>query len=147
MIKKCNKCLCEKDISNFNKNKSNSDGFHGQCRVCDNLASRAYYAKNRELHKQNINRNRQKYRLQSRINLIEYLKNNPCVDCGETDPIVLQFDHVEIKSFNISEKIGVLSWDNLLTEIKKCEVRCANCHTRKTAKDYKWFKYFISQTS
>ena len=62
-----------------------------------------------------------------------YLKANPCVDCGETDPVVLEFDHLKDKDFNISDaaRKGV-SMKKLKDEIAKCEVRCSNCHRRKT---------------
>jgi len=30
--------------------------------------------------------------------------------------------------------------DGLQKECKKCEVRCVNCHMRKTAKEQNWFK-------
>jgi hypothetical protein len=62
-----------------------------------------------------------------------HLKANPCVDCGETDPVILEFDHLKTKDFNISDaaRKGV-SIKKLNDEIAKCEVRCANCHRRKT---------------
>jgi hypothetical protein len=70
----------------------------------------------------------------------DYLKNHPCIDCGETDPIVLEFDHIQEKSENISLLIGLrASIDRITKEIAKCEVRCANCHRRKTARELNWY--------
>jgi hypothetical protein len=54
-------------------------------------------------------------------------------DCGETDPLVLEFDHLGDKSFNIAKGIRDHSWQSVLDEIRKCEVVCANCHRRRTA--------------
>jgi 5-methylcytosine-specific restriction endonuclease McrA len=63
----------------------------------------------------------------------EYLQEHPCVDCGETDPIVLDFDHVGEKSFGISSAIAnLVALPKIRAEIEQCEVRCANCHRRKT---------------
>lgn len=59
-----------------------------------------------------------------------YLKEHPCIDCGNTDLRVLDFDHVKGKKIG-SISYGIKSsWpiEKLLTEIDKCEVRCANCH-------------------
>ncbi len=60
---------------------------------------------------------------------------NPCVDCGEKDVLVLEFDHIqrETKTADISTMLlrGV-STNTLVKEMLKCEVRCANCHRRKT---------------
>lgn len=53
-----------------------------------------------------------------------------CVDCGEKNPIVLEFDHVRgEKKCNVSD-MGNHSYcfKTIQKEIDKCEVRCANCH-------------------
>lgn len=72
----------------------------------------------------------------------DYLRKHPCVDCGETDIVVLQFDHVRgRKRGNVTSlaRKGV-DLDIVIKEIKKCEARCANCHVRKTAKEQGWYK-------
>lgn len=52
-----------------------------------------------------------------------------CVDCGETDPQVLQFDHVRgVKRRNVTP---TMSLNDLREEIAKCDMRCANCHMRR----------------
>lgn len=67
----------------------------------------------------------------------EYLLSHPCVDCGEADPVVLEFDHVRgTKAREVSRfRCNNLSWTGLLNEMEKCDVRCANCHRRKTARE------------
>lgn len=71
-----------------------------------------------------------------------YLDSHPCVDCTESDPVVLQFDHVRgIKWKNISTLVGHgYSIAQINTEIAKCDVRCANCHIRVTAQRARWAK-------
>ena len=54
-----------------------------------------------------------------------------------SDPVVLQFDHViGQKRMAISTMLSSgLAIATIRNEIKKCEVRCANCHLRKTARE------------
>ncbi len=70
----------------------------------------------------------------------DYLNTLSCIDCGESDPIVLEFDHQVDKKFNISRGAGTMSFDKLMNEISKCEVVCANCHRKRTAKTFGWRK-------
>jgi hypothetical protein len=70
-----------------------------------------------------------------RLFVWNYLRTHPCVDCGEGNPIVLEFDHVRGKKrFNISQG-KQKCWEDLLAEVEKCDIRCANCHKLKT-----WFE-------
>jgi len=55
-----------------------------------------------------------------------------CMDCGEMDPIVLTFDHVQGKKiFDLSNSLSV-SAIRYKQELDKCDVVCANCHMRRT---------------
>jgi hypothetical protein len=74
--------------------------------------------------------------------LIAYLKAHPCVDCKESDPVVLTFDHVRgKKSFHVANMLASgRNWKTILAEIEKCDVRCFNCHMRRTAKQRGWRK-------
>jgi hypothetical protein len=59
-----------------------------------------------------------------------HLLTHPCVDCGNTDIRVLQFDHVRGEKLgNISNIIRAKNNVGFLVEeIAKCDVRCGNCH-------------------
>lgn len=58
-----------------------------------------------------------------------------CVDCGESNPIVLEFDHVRgEKRKNIADMVvNYYSIKTIKNEMRKCDIRCANCHRIKTS--------------
>jgi hypothetical protein len=103
-------------------------------------ASRRHYAK----HRQRVIAKAKEYskiaRKRVRAFINTYLKENPCVDCGETDIIVLEFDHIgDDKHFSISDAArDGYGMAKLKAEIAKCEVRCANCHRKKTYQRGGW---------
>ena len=74
--------------------------------------------------------------------LTTYLRNHPCADCGEPDPVVLTFDHVRgEKKYHIANMLASgRPWQKILAEIEKCDVRCFNCHMRRTASQRGWRK-------
>ena len=66
----------------------------------------------------------------------EVLQSHPCVDCGESDPVVLDFDHVRgNKTKEVTKFVrNGASLRRIFLEIDKCEERCANLNRRITAK-------------
>lgn len=105
--------------------------------------SRDYYLRNREAVK--AKSRERKREAQGRVwDLIaSHLAENPCVDCGETDPLVLEFDHRDPagKSFTIGTVDTVRSLESVSSEIAKCDVRCANCHRRRTSQQYNSWRW------
>jgi len=101
---------------------------------------RKWFAKNREEQRKRVRNNTDKVVNSNRAKLIEYLTLHPCIDCGEDDPIVLDCDHLRDKKYNISYmmKRGYC-WESILQELEKCEIRCANCHRRRTSQQFDWW--------
>lgn len=135
-MKKCGKCKTEKPYDEFGKNKSRYDGYHSSCKKCRNKYQKEWYEKNKTLHKQRMKISKAKRREFFRNIILEYKLSHPCVDCGEDDPDVLEFDHISNdKSFNIGAcaRESIMSEQILVNEIAKCQVRCANCHRKITA--------------
>ena len=111
------------------------------CRPCRLAYGREHYRRNRERY---IKRSgaRTRREIQRRMEwLAEYLQSHPCVDCGEPDILVLEFDHLRDKSFNVSRGMRDMRWAAVLEEIEKCEVVCGNCHRRRTARRRNFGRY------
>lgn len=102
-----------------------------------------WYKKNRVKHNVRVRLNEKRTTQYVRIKIIEYLLAHPCIDCGESDIIVLEFDHCRgDKKLAVASMIHRnYSWKVILEEIGKCDVRCANCHRRKTAKEGNHYRY------
>ncbi len=141
-MKKCSSCKEIKEFSSFNKNKSQSDGLNTFCRECSKAKNREYYALNKKRQIKQILAARAKRVKENQKRLYNFLLKNPCVHCNESNPIVLEFDHIHLKDKNISSMLREgYSWKSIKSEISKCQVLCANCHRIKTAKDYNWYSY------
>ena len=74
---------------------------------------------------------------EKRKQYLRYLAGHPCADCGEPDPVVLEADHMGQKAHSISRLLnGNSTWAFLLKELKGCEIRCANCHRKRRARQF-----------
>lgn len=129
----CRRCGQMKSADEFPRRARASRRLHSWCRACFSKYKADRHAQNRDRELQRIRRNHDRAVLEHRRRISEYLAAHPCVDCGEADPIVLEFDHLRDKCMDVSRMVHTGSrWAAIVEEIEKCEVRCANCHRRKT---------------
>lgn len=141
-MKKCSSCKILKLPSEFGKNRSKKDGLQTKCKSCNKEDCKRHYVKNKEYHLEKAHQRNVKHRKVLQNFVYDYLSKNHCVDCGENDIRCLEFDHVRHnKSANISTIIREFRPLSLLeTEIAKCDVRCANCHRKRTSDVQGWYK-------
>lgn len=98
------------------------------------MHARNHYLKNKDKMKKKAKDYTKKTVPKNRILIKAFLSLHCCLDCGNKDIRVFEFDHVRgIKKGNISTMIGQgCGLETIKKEILKCEIRCANCHRIKT---------------
>ena len=141
-MKECLKCKTPRHYTEFAFKDKARNIRSKWCKSCHNVYTQSHYFNNKLKYK--TNKATRKAGLYKYV--IDYLKKHPCVDCKEDDLLVLEFDHVRGKKIaNISRMLEFTTLSVIKEEIKKCQVRCANCHRRKTAKDNKWKKTTVQK--
>lgn len=109
-MKVCKTCGTEKPLSEFQKTgvRDGIQRYKAHCKACQGARDRARYKQQREF--------------------LGSLKLR-CEKCGETRHEVLDFHHLDPaeKDFTIGRS-SIRTKENLLREVKKCVVLCANCH-------------------
>jgi hypothetical protein len=105
------------------------------CRPCHAAYHREHYLANKQRYVDQARKRKQVLRRERTAFLLDFFSTHPCIDCGESDPVVLEFDHLDAdgKQFDIGNALSYRAWRSILQEIAKCEVVCANCHRRRTA--------------
>lgn len=94
---------------------------------------REHYRANKASYVEKAKKRNAEVKEKHREIIMEHLRGNPCVDCGNSDTEVLQFDHRD-RSDKVSEVSNLItgSTRRLMDEIEKCDIRCANCHVKRT---------------
>lgn len=137
-MKECIDCNIFKKLEDFYPHKDGQYGRSPYCSECSRAKARKYYKNNNEKRKLQIYYARRIRKLDIFSELKEkYLAG--CVDCGENNFFVLDWDHRD----NVSKllplsKMWNFSKEKIMDEIDKCELRCANCHRKKTANQLNW---------
>lgn len=129
---RCSRCGQLKPADQFNWHRKERGQRGSYCRPCRAEYHREHYSANKQRYIDNAAEIKRQRRLERSRYLIDYFRSHPCVDCGETDPLVLEFDHRGDKLFTIGSELGHRNWQAVLAEIAKCDVVCSNCHRRRT---------------
>lgn len=147
-MKRCSKCGDEKPEDEFYKawyrRKDGTRAPSARCKLCQKrLSSKQRKGPKREAY---LKYQREYGKIHKRDERLERLRRmdaikagRPCEDCGHYfPPECMDFDHIDPKTklFTISNAVvsHSHSWEDILFEIGKCRLICANCHRIRTAK-------------
>ena len=132
--RKCSKCGKTKAVSSFQmaiRKGRSKPSREGVCKPCVSIRGKIKHkTKNLDVRKY----------------VFDYLKTHPCVDCGESNVLALEFDHLHSKKFDIGTALGgnTKIASRVKEEIKKCVVRCSTCHRIKTHMEINSWKFELS---
>jgi hypothetical protein len=142
----CTRCRSTKPLREFGFRNRAKGTRKTRCRACVAEVSRRHYEQHRSAYKRRARKNRRAQRERVRSRLLAYLLANRCVDCGEDDPVLLEFDHRDRASKVAT--VGALArrgtWRAVEREIEKCDVRCVRCHRRRTATQFGWSRLTVA---
>lgn len=139
-LRACTKCHLTKPVIEFVIKDSRTGRRGSRCRPCIAAASREHYRNNRESYLRRPRSGSTVRREPQRDLVLTHLRTHPCVECGESDPLLLDFDHRDraTKRAAVSRLLWQRRWEEAAAEIAKCDVRCVRCHRRKTANEFGW---------
>lgn len=146
-MKRCFRCDISKPRSAFHRSVLRSDGLQVYCTACRAEIDHERYE--RRVGRAVPRRRQLPSDGPSRAAWLRSLKDGrPCRDCGQTFPTeAMQWDH--LPGF---EKVGEISsdfWgrprDDILRELRKCELVCANCHVIRTFRRNGWGAWSIHE--
>lgn len=144
-MKKCGHCKLLKEDKEFSWRNRAKGVLASLCKPCQYAYQKQWYRRNRKRHMANVGIRNRRVADEHYAAIFAYLQSHPCVDCGEKDPLVLEFDHQYGKRNSISQLVGCTQV-RIARELKKCDVRCANCHRRRTAAQLGWRRYKLANS-
>lgn len=82
---------------------------------------------------------KQKFHRKRKIELLRY-KGNKCECCdleyNGKNAAIFHFHHLRDKKFTIGNKLIDFKWKEILLEVDKCILLCANCHEMKHSGEF-----------
>jgi hypothetical protein len=144
-MRTCGRCGVVKSVGEFAHRRKARGQLDNYCRTCRAAYKREHYAANRQRYIAMAQARKRDLARERASLLLEFFDSHSCVDCGENDPIVLEFDHLDDKRFGISKGLRDHSWQAVVEEMAKCDVVCANCHRRRTARRGRYARAAVAQ--
>ena len=106
-MKKCATCKIEKDEEEFNWRYKALGMRHPTCRECMHEFNKTYFEGDaKEKHLQQVQERKHAAREVAREYVWNYLSNHPCTQCGEPNPVVLEFHHEHGKEYPVSAMVN-----------------------------------------
>lgn len=143
LLYRCSSCAMDKTAREFSFSDERRQLLNSYCRVCQAAYRHGHYVANKPDYIRRAIAQVSGRRAENRREVLAYLKGHPCVDCGNRNPLVLEFDHRD-RSHKLTE-VGRMMvnkrWPRVRAEIEKCDVRRVNCHRRRTAREFNWAKF------
>jgi hypothetical protein len=134
----CARCHATKPLAEF-PIKSAARGTYGSyCLPCRRDYAKEHYQRNVAAYVDRARARALIDRPRNRAFVAQFLSTHPCVDCGESDPVVLEFDHRDpaTKRADLARLIHTSVLATVRAEMAKCDVRCGNCHRIRTAAQF-----------
>jgi hypothetical protein len=141
-LRHCGRCGDSQPVEEFawrRRARGQRDNYRVRCRA---ESKQERYAANHSRYTAQAQARKQVVAAERAARLIEFFHPHVCVDCGEDDPLVLEFDHRSEKLLRASE---TAAGRPVLDEIAKCDVVCANCHRRRTARRGRFARAVVAQ--
>jgi hypothetical protein len=133
-LRKCARCHVTRPLIDFAFKNAAKGWYRSYCRPCCSEYGKEHYQRHRATYLGHTRTRQRVERPRNRQLIADHLARHRCVDCGESDPIVLEFDHRDpaSKVEAVARLVHTGTNAALQAEIEKCDVRCGNCHRRKT---------------
>jgi len=132
-LKKCYKCLVEKEIDQFSRNKNKKDNRNIWCKACFKVHNCDYQKRNRE----KINKTQKKWRDKIREQFLNAY-GNKCKCCGESNPHFLTLDHINNDGYVERKLFGITNPTRMFLKMRKqnwpknnYQILCMNCNFGK----------------
>jgi hypothetical protein len=126
-MKTCTRCKQLLPLDCFGNKTESKDGKKSACKQCCTKQNHQWRrtTKGKRSHAAGV----KKRRRSTKLWLLEQIGANCCSQCPENHPACLDFHHKHGKKFNLAPNM-TKSKQELLEEVRKCIVLCANCHRK-----------------